>query len=393
MLPLGTPSSAVEPCSNRLYWIDYLRSINIIGTIFTHAFLAYSPFIQSLDSSFGVNIPFVDPVTSIKYADLILLLRPLFSMQLMFFISGLFAWRSLQNRGCLSYLVNRFKRLILPLLGLAVVLMPITFLPGDLIYHRAEFHIRLAHLWFLWVLFIFDVVLVLMFHCARQCLERMMSTLTNRAIYALFLSLLLVTYLPVAQVSSQTGGWLTIFGPLNVPLPRLGLYIVYFVFGVVLGSRCLSSEVSESNLLSPYSKPYPGSRFIYLATFFACILFVLLRVAIDPLISLFGMELSWYVVNSLYVLSGFAIVISLVLLAKRYLLRQDNTLDNLASNSYGIYMLHYTIVAWIQFSFGPLLFLDAFKPWVVFLLAVPLSWVAADGIRRLPLVKHLIVSV
>jgi peptidoglycan/LPS O-acetylase OafA/YrhL len=105
------------------------------------------------------------------------------------------------------------------------------------------------------------------------------------------------------------------------------------------------------------------------------------------------MELSWFVVNSLYVLSGFAIVISLVLLAKRYLLLQDNTLDNLASNSYGIYMLHYTIVAWFQFSFSRLFSLDAFKPWVVFLLAVPLSWVAADGIRRLPLVKHLIVSV
>ena len=390
MSPLHNSFSPVDSGQNRLHWIDYLRSINILGTIFSHAILAYSPFMQSLDYSNLINFPFVDTNTTLEYVDLILLIRPMFSMQLMFFISGLFAWRSLQKRGSLSYLLNRFKRLILPLLALAVVLMPITYLPGDLIFHRAEFHIRLAHLWFLWVLFIFDAVLVLTFHYARQRVERMMSKLTNLAIYTLFLSSMIISYLPLAQFSPRSAGWLTIFGPFMVPLSRMGLYIVFFVFGVMLGSRCLRSEVSESNLLSPYAKPDPRARYIYLSTLCICILFVALRVYINPLISLYGLELSWLAVNALYALGSFALVMSIVLISKHFLQRQNSVLDNLAKNSYGIYMLHYTIVVWLQFSFSQVIFPGSLKPWVVFILAVPLSWVATDGLRRAPLVKGLI---
>jgi glucan biosynthesis protein C len=387
-----TSSLAVEPARSRLYWIDYLRSINILGTVFFHSFLAYSPFVQGIDVSYLVNFPFVDTGTSIQYADLILLLRPMFSMQLMFFISGLFAWRSLQKRGCRGYLVNRFMRLIIPLLVLAVVLMPITYLPGDFTFKQSETHIRLAHLWFLWVLFVFDAALVLMFRIGRKRLERMMASLTNRGFYTLFLLLLIIAYLPLAQVSSQTGGWLTIYGPLMVPLSRMGLYIVYFMVGVVLGSRCLRPEVSVSNLLSPYAPPDRSARTVYLSTLFICILFVVLRLGIDPLISLYGAGLSWLVVNVLYALAGFALVVSLVLFAKRFLQRQNNVMDNLAKDSYGIYLIHYTIVVWLQFALSRILFPGAFKPWLVFLLAIPLSWIAADGLRRLPLVNRLLVS-
>jgi glucans biosynthesis protein C len=101
-MPPYTTHFSVDSGQNRLYWIDYLRSINILGTIFFHAFLAYSPVIQSLDYSYLANFPFIDPNTTLEYVDLILLLRPMFSMQLMFFISGLFAWRSLQKGGALA---------------------------------------------------------------------------------------------------------------------------------------------------------------------------------------------------------------------------------------------------------------------------------------------------
>jgi hypothetical protein len=38
----------------RIYWIGYLRTINILGTVVVHSFLAYSPFVQKL--SFGLLI-------------------------------------------------------------------------------------------------------------------------------------------------------------------------------------------------------------------------------------------------------------------------------------------------------------------------------------------------
>jgi hypothetical protein len=298
----------------------------------------------------------------------------------------------LQKRGCKGYLINRFMRLILPLLVLGAVLMPITYLPGDLTFNQPEAHIRLAHLWFLWVLFVFDVVLVLMFRLGRQRLERMMASLTNCGFYILLLLLLFIAYVPLAQIFSRVGGWITIYGPFMVPLSRMGLYIVYFTVGVVLGSRCLRPEVSVSNLLSPYAPPDRRARTVYLSTLFICMLFVVLRVGIDPLISLYGAGLSWLVVNMLYALAGFALVVSLVQFAKRFLQRQNNVMDNLAKDSYGIYLIHYTIVVWLQFALSRILFPGSFKPWLVFLFAIPLSWIAADGLRRLPLVKRLLVS-
>ena len=384
--------SSVDPSRNRLYWIDYLRSINILGTVFFHSFLAYSPFFKGLNVSFLINFPYVDSGTSIAYANLILLLRPIFSMQLMFFISGLFTWRSLQKRGCIGYLINRFMRLVVPLLVFAIALMPITYLPGDLTFKQPETPIRLAHLWFLWVLFIFDTVLALMFRIWREQLERLMTSLTNRRFYVLLPMLLIIVYLPIAQVSSETGGWVTVYGPLAVPLTRMGLYSVYFIAGVMLGSRCLRPEVSVNNLLSPYAQPDQRARIIYLATLSLFILFLAIRINIKAIISLYGEQLPWLIVNTLDPLTGFAIVVSLVQLSKCFLQWQSNLLDNLAKDSYGIYLIHYTIVAWLQFALSRIYLLGLIKPWVVFFLAILLSWVAADGLRRLPFVKRFVVS-
>jgi surface polysaccharide O-acyltransferase-like enzyme len=85
--------------SQRVYWIDYLRSLNIIATVIFHSFLAYSSYLKNLDKSFIASFPMLDPNTSLRVADLLLLLRPLFSMPLMFYLSGLFVWRGIKKRG------------------------------------------------------------------------------------------------------------------------------------------------------------------------------------------------------------------------------------------------------------------------------------------------------
>ena len=93
-------ASTAEPTvPQRVYWIDYLRSLNIIATVIFHSFLAYSPYLQNLDNSFKASFPMLDPNISLRVADLLLLLRPLFSMPLMFYLSGLFVWRGLIKNG------------------------------------------------------------------------------------------------------------------------------------------------------------------------------------------------------------------------------------------------------------------------------------------------------
>ena len=64
--------------------------------------------------------------------------------------------------------------------------------------------------------------------------------------------------------------------------------------------------------------------------------------------------------------------------------------DSLRSNAYGIYLVHYMAVTWLQFA---LLGSDAAafaKGLMVFAGSVAISWAAAAAVRRLPGVTRII---
>jgi glucan biosynthesis protein C len=376
----------------RLYWIDYLRGLNILGTVAFHSFFAYSPFVHRLDFSFLINFPYVDPRTSLPYVDLLLLLRPVFSMQLMFFISGIFAWSSLQKRGALGYAASRFTRLIVPFAFMVIFVMPITFLPTDITFDVMQPHLRLAHLWFLWLLFAFDILLAIAFRFAQSRIERIMACMTNTTFYLVFAFLLLLVYMPFAQVSSKTGGWITLLGPLMLQISLVGIYLVYFVAGVLLGSRCISVEVKHTNIFSPFSMITRRPCVVYLVTALIWLAFVVSRLGISHFSRIYGYSLAWSTFNALYALAGLAIVASLILISKQFLSGQNSLLDNLSKDSYAIYLVHYTFVVWLQFLMNQIGVSGPTKPWLVLLLAIPISWLVADLLRRLPLASRFLVS-
>jgi surface polysaccharide O-acyltransferase-like enzyme len=62
----------------------------------------------------------------------------------------------------------------------------------------------------------------------------------------------------------------------------------------------------------------------------------------------------------------------------------------LSANSYGIYLIHYAVVSWMQYALVPVA-LPAVAKWlIVFPGALALSWAAADAIRRIPAVARVI---
>lgn len=377
--------------SNRIYWLDYLRALNIVGTIAFHSFLAYSPFVQGLNSEVLASFPFLDNRVQLPLADLILLVRPLFSMQLMFFISGLFAWRSLAKKGSWRYVRLRALRLLVPLLFVGLLIMPITFFPSELMHHGRDYRIEFAHLWYLWVLFIFDCILVVVFYYARRQIEYKLQGLNNHHVFLILTPCVILSYLPLANVAGESG-WQSLGGPFVIPLSRMGLYAVYFAAGVVMGSRALPSSVQCTNWLSPYAPTIPWTKRLCTLSLIPLFAFIICRIDVINIIENVGTITAWIIVNSLYALAGLALVSALILLSKRYLCRQNKVLDNLSKNSYGIYLVHYTFVVWLQYAFYLGDFNPFARPWLVLVLAIVLSWFTADALRRVPLFRGFLVS-
>jgi surface polysaccharide O-acyltransferase-like enzyme len=74
----------------------------------------------------------------------------------------------------------------------------------------------------------------------------------------------------------------------------------------------------------------------------------------------------------------------------RFAQSRSQVWDGLSANSYGIYLIHYAVVSWMQYALVPVA-LPAVAKWlIVFPGALALSWAAADAIRRIPAVARVI---
>lgn len=148
--------------TQRLHFVDNLRSFALLLGIVFHAALAYGPFFENIWLT-------ASPHPSVFY-DYIALTLHLFRMPLFFVIAGFCAALLIAKRGTKAYLMHRIKRILIPLL----VFLPIC---GAMYVHALTWGATVAtpappifsvinqmkepavstmHLWFLWYLFIFS---------------------------------------------------------------------------------------------------------------------------------------------------------------------------------------------------------------------------------------------
>ena len=380
--------------SQRVYWIDYLRSLNIIATVIFHSFLAYSSYLKNLDKSFIASFPMLDPNTSLRVADLLLLLRPLFSMPLMFYLSGLFVWRGIKKKGSIGYLRNRFARLIVPLIIATILIMPLTFAPlaislnNGILPNSASqiFAIlvpndyQLAHLWFLWVLFAFDCIAIVMHLVGNAKLEVIWMNMTNQTIYAMLTIAVIVTYQLMADIGGEIG-WLTIAGPLRFPASQIGLYLIYFFLGVIMGSQVLGDDAKTFNIFCITASNKPSFPIGFSAILMSgCLVYA--QINLHQVSDLIGTEMTSILMHSLYSISGMLLVLSVILIAKRHLAQQTKWLDGLNKDAYGIYIIHFLFVAWIQYLLIHIAMPGLYKPILTTIFSIPLSWLVSDVIRK-----------
>src|SRR5271163_2693732 len=240
VLPSATDAIEAKPVSGkRNLAFDRARSCIIVTMLMHHSVIPYTYYGHTDRQSF---LAFDGLVT----------FNDSYFMAAMFLLSGLFVWSSLKRKGVGDFLRGRLLRLGLPYVVGAVILMPIAYYavelrnagPGSGLFAFWWKTITVGPresgpIWFLGVLFVFDMCAAAIFSVAPGYVEaigRLSTAKLERPAYAfwMFLAASVVVYVPL-DFYFGIGRWFTL-GPLAIQADRILLYLLYFFVGAGIGA-------------------------------------------------------------------------------------------------------------------------------------------------------------
>jgi peptidoglycan/LPS O-acetylase OafA/YrhL len=402
--PIAAPITPFNPAGNQNYSIaiGYLRAVIILGVVAVHSVIAYCSF-APLQIRFGTKsdlweaYPIVDGRRWIGFDPIVGFTDP-FAMSLMFFLSGLFVWNSLQRKGVARFGGERAARLGLPFAVAVVFLAPAAYYPTYLVSAGSPplkaFLRQWLSLgewpsgpaWFIWILLAYDFLAAVFFLMMRQLGDRPTPLYawvfgTPTRFFWTVTAISGIAYIPIA-LSFGPGRW-TVYGPFMFQTSRLAHYAVWFfagfyagVYGIHRGVIAPGGALAQNWL-----------RWLGWAWAAYGVLVVVTHPAIRTTMSPFWREL---VAAIAWVQSCTAGALCLLAVFLRFGHTRIKIMDSLCQNSYGIYLIHYVFVIWLQYFLlrAPLAALA--KGSIVFLGALSLSWASIGTLRRLPGVAHII---
>jgi peptidoglycan/LPS O-acetylase OafA/YrhL len=330
-----------------------------------------------------------------------------FFMAAMFFLSGLFVWPSLQRKGTGWFLRDRWWRLGLPYIVCAVILMPLAYYAVELRLHGggfAEFWWKTVTVgpwpsgpaWFVWVLLALDVLAALVYRFAPDLVEAIgRLSLASFARPGLFFGALLIAsvivYIP-AVLYFGASRWFS-FGPVAIQASRILLYLLYFFAGIGIGAVRFDEGLLAAD--GAMARRWP----VWLAATilsFGCIV-ALIYVKHSVLPDVDHQPLWWEIAYALaFVSFSAAQTFNVLALFLRFGNDGSSILDPLRDNAYGIYLIHYVPVLWLQYvlydySFSSVMQLSAIaKAIIVFVLTLASSWAATAALRKIPGATHVL---
>jgi surface polysaccharide O-acyltransferase-like enzyme len=340
--------------------------------------------------------------------DLIVLFNDSFFMALMFLISGLFVHDSLTRKGSAAFLRDRAFRLGIPFLVSVFVLMPIAYYPSFLRYHLPGttdfnfFHFWWRTVtvgpwpsgpaWFLWVLLALDAMAAAISATAPQAFRaagRWVGGLRDRPMagFAAFLLFSIAIYLPPRLMVGDSA-W---FEPGHYPLPiqtsRILLYAGYFFTGVAVGAFGLrAGMLAERGELARRWPAWLG----FAATFYAAIL-ILIYAKHNWVADINALPLWWQTADGLtFAMFSAAMAFAVPAIYLRAAKAPLQWLDVLQPSAYGIYLVHYVFIIWLQY----IVYDPAWSPYVkvaiVFTGTLFGSWAVVIVLRKVPFIARMI---
>ena len=389
----GSADRAVT-LTNRTVAFDYLRSFGVLLVVLHHAVLAYVTFgfLNPMDPMQTFS-PVVDGAKWVGF-DRIALLNDTFFMPLLFFVSGLFVWKSLQNKGVLRFLFARLVRLGIPFVVGLLVIIPVAFYPtmleNSLVYGVSKgfgtFWLDYVKggfnppgpLWFVWLLLAFDLLAALWYGVLRATGLKSTRTrnpiLDNPVLFAgVLIGLSFAAYLPmrIAFAPGQWGGP----GPFRLEVVRAFVYLLYFGMGVAIGARGLTQSAFRAD--GPFAK-YWWAWLLAGAGSYGALTWLYSSAPQSP----------W--AKYVFLIEMGLVVLGLTAFFLRVFRKPIPIFDGLSRSSYGMYLLHYLVIVWLQYAvLRPSLHVG-WKFAIVFCGGVALCWAATAALRRIALVRKVI---
>ncbi len=376
--------------------ISYLRAFITVLVVAHHAVIGYCTFAPPPPASLTTQphlwtaFPVVDTVRWAGF-NLLVGFNDGFFMALMFFLSGLFVWGSLTRKGVGSFVRDRVLRLGLPFAVAAAVVAPLAYYPAYLQIGGSGFsgfwqqwrslgNWPAGPAWFVWVLLAFDCVAAAIFLIAPQLVEGV-SKLSSHAggrpfaFFGLLAAISFVVYLPM-ELKFTAFHW-TSFGPFFFQTGRVLLYFTYFLIGIGVGKFGI-----ERGLLAPDSKL---ARRWWLWMMRAVLAFFVSSAVGLAALAPHASPRSWEVAADFtFAISCAASGFFFLAIFTRFAQARSKVWDSLSKNAYGMYLLHYAFVSWLQYALLKAQLPAIAKGSLVFLGAVGLSWGVTAALRRIP---------
>jgi hypothetical protein len=369
--------------------LDRARTFLTLVVLLHHAVIPYTHFGHT------------DPRSWIGF-DTVVLATDSFFMAMFFFLSGLFTWPGIGRKAPHVFLRDRLLRLGLPFAIAAVTLIPIAYYAVELRLHPgttfAAFWWKTVTvgpwpsgpLWFIWVLLVFDLTASLLYRISATLVDpinRMSLKGFDRpaVFYGFLVAVTAIGYIPLL-VYFGANRWFE-FGPFSVQASRLLLYAFYFFVGVGVGAANFNRGIlSEDGGL-------PKGRWLWLIA--TLVPYVLMWVMIAIKREILGNPNTlpdWYqaVYGLFYVLFSAAILLTILAFFLHSKAPGPNLLDRMQADAYGIFLVHYPIVLWLQYWMFDFDWPAIVKATIAFVLTVILSWAATAALRKIPCAGHVL---
>jgi len=381
--------SAMPKAKSRNLALDRTRTFLTLVVLLHHAVIPYTHFGHT------------DPKSWIGF-DMVVLATDSFFMAMFFFLSGLFVWPGIARKGPLNHLSDRLLRLGLPFVICAFTVIPIAYYAISLRQHPevtfASFWWKTitvgpwpsGPIWFLWVLFSFDVIACLLYRLSPNLLDPInrLSLHGRRRPAAFFAVMLAVTaafYIP-GRIHFGAGSWFE-FGPFSVQHGRVMLYATYFFFGAGIGV----AQMDRGLLAADGRMAKVSWDWMMLALVPYCLLWGLIYIKREILGNPAHLP-DWY--EGAYALFFVIFSVAIMFLILAYFLRFKHSgssiLDPMQADAYGMFLVHYPIALWLQYWLFDFNLPATVKAVVVFVLTVLLSWALTRALRQIPGAKRVL---
>ncbi len=188
-------------------------------------------------------------------------------------------------------------------------------------------------------------------------------------------------YIPLALIYSPWS-WFQL-GPVAFQSSRPLHYLIYFFAGIAVGAYGLDRGLLATD--GALARRWPVWIAVAIVTFLAWIAPTALVMGTDQ--PHFALLLGSAVGYVLACAGGGMVVLALAL---RFSTRRRRVLDSLSENAYGMYLVHYVFVVWLQYTMLGVTMPAIIKAAVVFAGTLLLSWGTTAALRSIPLGSRLI---